>query len=95
MIEACEMTEEGYPERREGCQSEGGWVRWQGARKQAGGRRGRVWNADLPPPELLGGRLSTGAVGQVRSPTGPALPPVPGSCHVSPLFSKPRFLVTP
>ena len=34
------MTEEGYPERREGCQSEGGWVRWQGARKQAGGRRG-------------------------------------------------------
>ena len=41
MIEACEMTEEGYPERREGCQSEGGWVRGQGARKQAGGRRGR------------------------------------------------------
>lgn len=31
------MTEEGYPERREGCQSEGGWVGRQGARKQAGG----------------------------------------------------------
>ena len=34
------MTEEGYPERREGCQNEGGWVGRQGARKQAGGRGG-------------------------------------------------------
>lgn len=62
-------------------------------KRQEGG--GGVWNADLPPPELLGRRLSTGPVGQVRSPAGPALPPLPGSCHVSPLFSKPRFLVMP